>query len=327
MAKQLVIVLGLAAAFLGSMPTYAQVRWEMTTEYPSSNISGEGVSTFARLIAERAGGRLVISPSFDASSGITAAQMVEAARAGHIQAADAFAGPMEKVDPVFAISSLPFLVRSFDDAKRLSELARPRYRDVLAQHGSHLLYVTIWPSTGLWSKQRVAQPADLHGLMMRTYDSNSAEVMKLAGANAEYLPFGEALAKLKAGRLDAILSSGDGGAGRRLWDDLPNFTAINYAIPVSVAFVQSAAYDALPPDLQGIVDQAARDTEVAQWASTPLREEQNYMRMRANKVAIADDVSPTLRAVFTAAAKATIEAWRKGAGPEALAVLERLEGL
>ena len=323
MARQLVFGLGLALALLAFGPANAQARWEMTTEYPASNISGEGISTFARLIAERAGGRLVIAPTFDASSGVTAAQMVEAARTGRIQAADAFAGPMQKVDPVFAISSLPFLVHSFGDAKRLAEFARPRYRDALAQHGSHLLYVTIWPSTGLWSKRPVAQPSDLQGLITRAYDPNSAEVMKRAGAVAEYLPFGEAIAQLKAGRLDAILSSGDGGAGRRLWDDLPYFAAINYAIPVSVAFVQAAAYDALPPDVQAIVDKAATDTEAAQWASTPLREEQNYARMRTNKVMIAADVSPELQAVFARAAQATIEVWRRDADPASLAVMNR----
>ena len=324
---QWLLILTLLAACLASAPAQAQTtpRWEMATEYPASNISGEGIATFARLITERAAGRLTIAPSFDNASGVTAAQMVDAVRTGRIQAADAFAGPMEKIDPIFAISSLPFLVHSVDDAKRLATLARPRYRDVLAQHGSHLLYITIWPPTGLWSKRPVAAPADLQGLTLRAYDPNSAAVMKQAGANAENLPFNEAIAKLKTGHLEAILSSGDGGAGRRLWDDLPHFTAINYAIPVSIAFVQSAAHDALPPDIRTIVDRAALDTEAAQWASIATRTEQNYVRMRANKVEIAGDVSPTLRAVFDAAAKATIQAWRNTAGAEATAVLDHLD--
>ena len=107
----------------------------------------------------------------------------------------------------------------------------------LARNGAHLLYVTIWPATGLWSRKPIARPADLHGLATRAYDFNSAAIMHLAGPMREFLPFGEAIKRLKAGRLDAILSSGDGGAGRRLWEDLPNFLAINYAIPVSIAFV------------------------------------------------------------------------------------------
>jgi|1186.fasta_scaffold38952_2 TRAP-type C4-dicarboxylate transport system substrate-binding protein len=43
------------------------------------------------------------------------------------------------------------------------------------------------------------------------------------------------------------ISSGEmrraaGGAGRKLWDFLPYFTAINYAMPVSIVFVRSEAF-------------------------------------------------------------------------------------
>ena len=61
------------------------------------------------------------------------------------------------------------------------------------------------------------------------------------------------------------------------------------------------------------------------WASAPLREQQNYAQMRANQVAISDDVSPELTAVFTAAAKTTIDAWREGAGAGAISVLDLFE--
>jgi hypothetical protein len=37
--------------------------------------------------------------------------------------------------------------------------------------------------------------------------------------------------RLRAGELDAVLSSGDGGAGARLWEVLPHFTALDYASP------------------------------------------------------------------------------------------------
>jgi TRAP-type C4-dicarboxylate transport system substrate-binding protein len=304
----------------------AQVKWEMTTEYPASNISGEGISEFAKLIAERSARRLLINPSFDASSGITSGQMLDAVRKGEVSAGDAFAGPLAAVDPIFAIPSLPFLVQSIDDARRLADLARPRYREILKRNGVHLLYVTIWPATGLWSKRPVATIGDLRSLSIRAYDYNSAGVMNIAGAKAESLPFGEAISKLRNGSLDAILSSGDGGAGRQLWDFLPNFTPINYAIPVSVAFVQSAAFDALPTDLQVIVDKAAADTEARQWRQMPRREEQNYDRMRTNGVTISSNVSPELHALLIRAAKATVDTWCRTADADSMAVFNRFGG-
>ena len=64
-------------------------------------------------------------------------------------------------------------------------------------------------------------------------------------------------AALKEHRLNALLTSGDGGVGRRLWEFLPHFTAINYAIPVSIAFVRSETFAALSADMQQKVSAAA----------------------------------------------------------------------
>ena len=51
--------------------------------------------------------------------------------------------------------------------------------------------------------------------------------------------------KLADGSLNAVLSSGDGGAGRKLWEYLPYFSEITYSLPLSVASVNKAAYDGL----------------------------------------------------------------------------------
>ncbi|MGP4854952.1 hypothetical protein ACTXP3_27710, partial [Klebsiella pneumoniae] len=77
------------------------------------------------------------------------------------------------------------------------------------------------------------------------------------------------------------------GAGRRLWDDLHHFTAITYAVPISVAFIRRDAFDALPPEQQAAVTEAAAETERRQVERLATRTEENYARMRRNGVAIA----------------------------------------
>jgi TRAP-type C4-dicarboxylate transport system substrate-binding protein len=306
---------------LWAAPVAAQPRWSMATEYPATSISGEGLRTFSELVAAKSGGALTVLLTFDAASGITSGQMIQAVEQGRITAGDAFAGPLEPVDPIFGLSSLPFLTRSISDAKRLAELARPQYEKVLAQHGLHLLYVTLWPTTGLWSKQPVRTPADFRTLSIRAYDYNSAQVMRSAGAEAAYMPFGEAVTRLRAGSLNAVLSSGDGGAGRRLWEVLPHFTEIQYAMPLSIAFVSEAAYAALPDELRPLVDQAAAETEEKQWSAIPPRLEENYARMRANNVVISSDLDPELQATLRDAAQDTIRAWLSKAGPAGQTIL------
>jgi TRAP-type C4-dicarboxylate transport system substrate-binding protein len=315
------VLVALWALLLGG-PALAQIKWEMTTEYPATTVSGEGIATFAAILAERSHGRLIVSPSYDAAKKITSGEMVRAINEGRIEAGDAFAGPLEPVDPIFALSALPFLARSMTDARRLADLARPHYEKVLARHGQRLLYLTLWPATGLWSKKPVRAPEHLRSLSVRAYDYNSAEVMKLTGARAAYLPFGEAIPKIRDGSIDAVLSSGDGGAGRRLWELLPCFTEINYALPLSIAMVGARAYDGLPEDLRTAVDEAAAQTEAKQWAALPPRLDENRARMRANNVLIATDLSDELTSALRDAGRSTIEAWRGKAGPEAAAILD-----
>ncbi|KPH81056.1 TRAP transporter substrate-binding protein [Bosea vaviloviae] len=303
-------------------PAGAQTVWEMPTEYPATAIPGEGVATFAAIVNEKAGGRLTIKPSFDAARGIKSAAMIGAVQKGEVAAGDAFAGALGAVDPLFGLSSLPFLATSIADARRLTDLARPAYDKKLASFGQKILYTTPWPASGIWSKDALTAPTALSGLSIRTYDATSTAVMNAAGAKAANLSFADAMPKVKDGSVTAVLSSGDGGAGRNLWDFLPNFAEVNYALPISIATVNLAAYEALPPDLRKVVDDAAAATEQRQWTAIVTRLDENYARMRANKVAILTDVPAGVSQALAAAGKSVVDEWRAKAGAEGAAVLD-----
>lgn len=322
MRHAFIALVALGLALQGAQPAAAQTVWEMPTEYPASAIPGEGVTTFAKLVNERSSARLTVQPSFDAAKGIKSAGMIAAVQEGKVAAGDAFAGALGSVNPLFGLSSLPFLATSIDDAKRLTDLARPAYEKVLATYGQRILYTTPWPASGIWSKESVTSAKELAGLSIRTYDATSTAVMNGAGARATNLSFADAMPKLKDGSVNAVLSSGDGGAGRNLWQFLPNFTEVNYALPISLATVNLAAYEALPADLKAIVDTAAAETEQRQWSAIRSRLDENYARMRANGVAIRTEVSPDVAQTLAAAGKTAVEDWRTKAGPDGAAVLD-----
>ncbi len=311
-----------ALALALTAPAGAQTVWEMPTEYPATAIPGEGVATFAAIVNDKAGGRLTIRPSFDAARGIKSAGMIGAVQKGEVAAGDAFAGALAAVDPLFGLSSLPFLATSIDQARRLTDLARPAYDRKLASFGQKILYTTPWPASGIWSKDALTAPTALSGLPIRTYDATSTSVMNAAGAKASNLSFTDAMPKVKDGSVTAVLSSGDGGAGRNLWDFLPHFAEVNYALPISIATVNLAAYEALPADLRKVVDDAAGATEQRQWNAIRSRLDENYARMRANKVTILTEVPPAVSQALAAAGAGVVEDWRAKAGTEGAAVLD-----
>jgi TRAP-type transport system periplasmic protein len=305
-----------------SVPAFAQAQWKMATEYPESNISGIGLATFGRLLSSNTRGSLTTSNAFDNILKISSGEMLRAAQEQRIDGGDAFAGPLESSDPIFGLSSLPFVVQSVDTAKAVATKARPLYERALAARGLKLLYITIWPATGIWSDQRLKTPEDLRTLRVRAYDNNSAEVMRAVSATAEYLPFNEAIAKVKEHKLNAILTSGDGGAGRKLWDDLRHFTPINYAIPISIAFIRRDSFDALTKETQDEVETTAAETEKSQIELLVNRTVENYQRMRANGVSIEEPAPPSVIAALKKAARGPVAAWRTKVGPEAVAILD-----
>jgi TRAP-type C4-dicarboxylate transport system substrate-binding protein len=312
----------LAAPALAAAPARAQPgAWTVATEYPASSIPGEGVAHFAAA-ASAAG--LPASAAFG-PEGFRSAASLDALAAGRFAAVDAFAGAMGAVDPVFLLSSLPFLTAAPADTARLRDLARPHYVRALEARGAALLWTTPWPPSGLWSNRPVTAPGDLRGLRVRTYDATGTEVLRAAGAVAEVLSFAEVEARLAAGSLDAVLSSGDGGAGRRLWRWLPHFTELDYAWPLSLAFASAAALAALAPAQRQAARDAAADTEARQWRAIEGRLAANRAVMRDNRVAI-HDPDAALRAALRAAAAGATAAWEAQAGAAGRAILAAYRG-
>ncbi|MBW7969074.1 TRAP transporter substrate-binding protein [Bradyrhizobium sp. BR 10289] len=320
-AKRIRALLALAALVLSAAPAAAQVNWRMTTEYPQNNISGIGLSTFADRVAARTNGFVTVANAFDNELKINSGEMPRAALDGRIAGGDAFAGALSGLDPVLGLSTLPFLVQSVDAARAINARARPLYEKAFAARGLKLLSLTIWPATGLWSEHALAGADDLPKLNLRAYDANSSAVMRAAGANAQFLPMDKALAGLKEHQLNAFLTSGDGGAGRKLWDFLPYFTAINYAMPISIAFVRSEDFAALSEPMQREVMAAAAETEQSQFALLAHRTAENYARMRENGVSIVEPAPPSLIASLRSAATSTIADWEAKTGTDAAAIV------
>ena len=287
----------------------AQTVWEMPTEYPQSAMPGLGVTIFARHVADLSAGKLLIRPSFDATEGIRSADMLTAIAERRVAAGDAFAGSLEAEDAIFALPSLPFLVTSIADAKRLADLARPYLATALQHRGQRLLYLTPWPPSGIWSKAPLKTLPDLSGLSIRTYDKTSREVFAGAGARAVSLNFADTMPKLADGSVNAVLSSGDGGAGRGLWQFLRYFSEITYSLPMSVASVNQVVYDELTPELREAIDSASRQTEAELWLALPTRLRENYAHMRDNGVTIDTSPFPAIIAALQSGAVAAQQSW------------------
>jgi TRAP-type transport system periplasmic protein len=245
---KLIVHAALAIAFaceLVGEVARAGETWVIVSDHPRDTVAGRGAEFFATELAGQTGraltGRI---ESWNMSTAAT--DLVAAVLSGGIQVADLFAGSLASIDPIFELPTLPFEVHSVEESMRLACLAEPAFKRALSHAGLHLLFISPWPPTGLWTRQRVTALRDIANLRVRTYDESSAAVMGALGAHATTLPVRDLEPMLQNGSIDAVLSSGDGVVGKTLQANLSSFNAIHYAYPVSFVVMSQVRYDLLP---------------------------------------------------------------------------------
>jgi TRAP-type C4-dicarboxylate transport system substrate-binding protein len=306
-----------------SVPAGAQVvTLDLINEYPATSISGEADTFFAAAVERRSGGRVTIRPIPDAQSGLRSRDQLKAVTEGRFAMATTVGGTLGEESPVFLMSSLPFVTPTMEDARALYAAAKPLYETLFAERKQKLLYVVPWPPSGIWSAAPVNNIGALKALKIRTYDNTGTEVLAKVATTATLVSFTDLNAKLEAGEMNAVLSSGDGGAGRQLWKYLRNFSDVGYAAPLSFASISLVAWESLDDAGRAALSDAAHETTEQQWAALANRLSENYARMRQNGVTIDDKPPADVMAALRAAADTTITDWLTRAGPEAQRVLK-----
>ena len=298
------------------------VTWGMANEYPATSIQGEADARFAREVTRRSGGRIEIAHQYDASSGFRSKEMVDAIGRGDLWIGNTYMGALGGLDPVFLLPSLPFLATTPEQGQALAAVARPAYERALARYNQILLFQSPWPAAGIWANRPVDSVEALRGLRVRTADANGVIAFRAAGAVPVAVSFADALPQLRSGQLDAVLSSGDGGAGERLMETLRHFTAIEYAVTMSMVTINADAWRALDPARQQAVREAAEETEARQWEVMKTRVAANYARMRAAGVTLTTELSSDYRRTLRAAGQVAVDDWLRQMGPAGARILD-----
>ncbi len=285
------------------------VTWGMANEYPATSIQGEADARFAREVTRRSGGRIEIAHQYDASSGFRSKEMVDAIGRGDLRIGN-------------TLPSLPFLATTPEQGQALAAVARPAYERALARYNQILLFQSPWPAAGIWANRPVDSVEALRGLRVRTADANGVLAFRAAGAVPVAVSFADALPQLRSGQLDAVLSSGDGGAGQRLMETLRHFTAIEYAVTMSMVTINADAWRELDPARQQAVREAAEETEARQWEVMKTRVGANYARMRAAGVTLTTELSSDYRRALRAAGQVAVDDWLRQMGPAGARILD-----
>ena len=293
-------VLAICAALSLATPAAAQpITLELINEYPATSITGEADAYFADLVKAKTNGRVVIKLLPNAELKLRTNEQLKAVTEGKYAMATSFGGALALDNSAFLMSSLPFITPTPRDQRALYESTRGWYVMLFAERNQKLLYAVPWPASGIWSASPLADAAALKALKIRTYDKTSTELFAKVATSATLVSFNDLNAKLETGELNAVLSSGDGGAGRALWKYLRYFSAVSYSAPLSFTSMSLDAWSKLDDAARTAFEEAARETYERQWTALDTRVAQNYERMRQNGVTIDEnppaDVMSALR--------------------------------
>jgi TRAP-type C4-dicarboxylate transport system substrate-binding protein len=308
-------------AIFGTAAQAQTVTWQVINEYPATSLPGEADAYFVQAVKTKTNGRVIIEPIPDAKSGLRTREQLKAVTEGRYAMANSFAGALADESPVFLLSSLPFLTPTPAHARALYDAAAPLYEKLFTERGHKLLYVSPWPPSGIWSADPVSGNAALAMLKIRTYDKTGTDVFSQVSTLAQVVSFADLNPKIESGEINAVLSSGDGGAGRQLWKHLKYFSEITYAIPLSFGTVSLVEWNKLDDATRRAIEDAGRDTTERQWTAMSGRVDKNYAVMRDNGMTITQPPLDVTLALATAGAKALIE-WHARAGAEATKAVE-----
>ncbi len=304
----------------------AKTKWDMHVAWPMGNFHTKGVIKFADLVAKKTGGDLSIVVHPGGALGFKGQEVLGAVRSGTLPIAELFMGNARGDDPIFGLTSVPLLVKDYDEAWKLYQIAKPYYEAALEKQNAKLLYAVPWPPSGIYTKKMLKSAADFHGLKIRTYDSNSAEFVTLLGGQGIAIPFSELYTALSTGLVNGVLTSTQTGVDAKLWEVTNYFHRINYAFPLNMVFVNKKAFDSLPADEQKAILDAAAEVEAYQWKESHKADLASSIALKNHGMQVVSNITPQLQKAMEDAAQKILAKWVKEAGPDAQKVLDAFRG-
>ncbi len=277
-------VLAASAALAATMPgtARAQARWQAATAYPDGNFQTRNMRTFVDAVQAASGGRLQIQLHTNASL-LRMPEIKRGVQTGQVQMGEILLSAYGNEDPFFEVDSVPQLVTSTAQARKLADLQKPYVEARLNRQGLSLLYWVPWPPSGLYTNTPVESVETLRGTKLRTFNALTNRFATLAGATPTLVQQAEVPQAFATGVVNVMVTSPSTGVDVPAWDFCRYFTPIGFTRTKNAVFVRQRDFQALPADLQASIRAAAAAAEERGWAASDAEtiSQQNTLAARA----------------------------------------------
>lgn len=274
----------LAALAVAPM-VHAQAQWKLATGYRAESFHTRNVVQFAQDVERASSGALRIEVHAN-NALFKLGDIPQAVQEGKAQAGETIMTSLVRDMPIAGADAVPFVVRSYADARRMWDLQRPLIDTHFAAKGLKALYAVPWPPQGLFSIAPVRSSADFKGTRMRTYNPATVRIAEMLGAAPVDVPMVEVNKALSAGKLDSMITSALTGVENQVWSQIRQYYGINAWFPKNIVFVNQQAFDALPASVRQAVTQAAAEAEARGWAMSAAVAEESVAELQRKGIKV-----------------------------------------
>jgi TRAP-type C4-dicarboxylate transport system substrate-binding protein len=187
-------------------------------------------------------------------------ELVRRMRLGQLQAAALTVTGLQDIDPaVSALQEMPMMFRSLEEVEHVRSKLEARLARYFADKGFVVLF---WADLGwvrYFARRPVLHPNDLKS--MKTFvtagDTKHVDIMKSGGYPPVALEWSDALTALQTGMIDAVPVIPYFALAMQFYTVANHMIEVNWAPLVGATVITKKAWDALSPETQGAVRDAA----------------------------------------------------------------------
>ncbi|MDR3495613.1 MAG: TRAP transporter substrate-binding protein [Ancalomicrobiaceae bacterium] len=187
---------------------------------------------------------------------------IEQIKLGAIEFLRVNSGTLNTICPAMNIPVLPFVFRDVDHLHKV--LDGPIGDALLADCDAHGMVGLAFYDSGarsFYTTKPVRSLADLKGMKIRVQQSDLwVAMVKLLGANATPMPYGEVFTGLKTGLIDGAENNWPSYQTTHSYEVAKYYTLDEHSMAPEVLLMSKKAFDSLTPDEQKIFRKAAKDS-------------------------------------------------------------------
>jgi TRAP-type C4-dicarboxylate transport system substrate-binding protein len=312
--------LALGGALLAPLEPARAADLKMASGYPDANYLTLTVRDFIADVDKRSGGALKIELHNNQSL-VKLPDMMRAVQTGQVALADVRLGNYGNQDPVYILDAIPFVAGDYDGALKLWQASKPYLTDSFAKRGMKVLFAMWNPPQGFYTQKPVASAADLAGLKLRIYSTETRRMGELLKAEPLIVQFGEVPQAFSTGLINAMFTSPQTGIDTQAWDFVKNLTMVGALYTKQLVAINTEVFDKLPKAQQDALVAAAASAEKAGFARMKALTGEQLAQIKGKGIQVAEG-SPALIAELKQVGTTMQNEWKEKASPEQRTVLE-----